>query len=864
MRFYRLLLLLFPASFRAKYGEEMCAVFASRRRAENAIGLWTGTIFDVVANAFGAHLDLLRQDLQWTFRILRQAPGFTMTALAVTALGIGANTAAFTLLDHVLLRPLPFPRPEQLVMIYQTQAANGYSRVETSPATLRDWREGSRSFASMGGYYSGLSVNLSGQGEPVQLNKVEITSDVLKTLEVQPARGRGFNAADEREGAADAVLLSDGLATTLFGGADAALGRKVRLDNQPYEVVGVMPGGFAFPSREVQLWTPLRFPASVFTDPEDRANLYVNTVARLRNGVSVDRALAEVGFISKRIERAFPKQNAGVGANVFPLRDTVTPQSRMLVMAVFGAALCVLLIACTNLANLLLARAMVRKREMAVRIAIGAGRERLLRQLFTENLALAVAGGALGLLLAMVATPSLARLVPDALPVSGVPRMDPRVFAFAAVLTLGTSLAFGIGPALRASGKVDLTALRMKAGGGGRSDRLRGALVLAEVAVTMMLLVSTGLLLKALWRIQAVDPGFRTENVLTLETTLPLPRYEAVAPRLQFYNRVLTGARALPGVEAAGYISFLPLTKRGGIWPVMKPGQDENGASTPRALLRFVTPGFFDAMGIPVKGRDVSDRDTGSTPFVAVVSEAFARRSWPGQDALERQIKVAFFERTVVGVVRDISVRGLERSSEPQIYLPAPQVPDGGLRPYAPKDLVVRVSGKAGSAAGLAPALRRIVHEADPDQAVSEVRMLNDLVASQTGSRQAQLRVLGAFAGIALLLAAVGIHGLLSFAVSARVQEVGVRVALGALPRDILGMFLGQGLTLGLAGVLVATPLAYAAGRAMGTLMFGVEPGDFVVYAAAASIALGMVLAGSLRPAVRAARVDPATTIRME
>ena len=563
---------------------------------------------------------------------------------------------------------------------------------------------------------------MSGQGEPEQLEKTEIDSGVLKTLGVMPALGRGFNSGDEREGAADVALLSDSLAGSLFGSAGAALGRTVRLDNQPYQVVGVMPRSFAFPSREVQLWTPLRFPASSFTDPDDRANTYLSTVARLRAGVPAERAQADVAFISKRIERAFPKQNAGVGANVFPLRDAMTMQSRMLVFAVFGAALCVLLIACTNLANLLLARGMARKREMAVRIAIGAGRERLLRQLFTENLVLAVAGGALGLVLAMAATPSLARLVPDALPVSGVPEMDFRVFAFAAALTLGTSLAFGIGPALRASGKVDLTALRAKAGGGGHNDRLRRALVLTEVAVTVTLLVSTGLLLKALWRIQAVDPGFRTENVLTLRTALPLPRYEAVAPRMQFYNRVLTQARALPGVEAAGYISFLPLTNRGGLWPVMKPGEDEHGASTPRALLRFVTPGFFGAMGIQLRGRDVGERDTGSAPFVAVVSEALAKRFWPNQDAIGLQFKVAFFERTVVGVARDISMRGLERTSEPQIYLPAAQVPDGGLRPYGPKDLVVRVSGQAGGAAGFAPALRRIIRQADPEQAVSEVR----------------------------------------------------------------------------------------------------------------------------------------------
>jgi len=858
MRPYRLLLLLFPASFRAEYGEEMCKVFAARRRKENGLGLWISTVLDVLSNAIRVHADVLWQDLRWTARTLRQSPGFTFTVVSVAALGMGANTAAFTLLDHVLLRPLPFFHPGQLVMLYLTEPGGGYMHLELSPPNYLDLRSMTHSFDAVSAY-SGLSINLSGQGDPQRLSGANLGAGIFQLLGAQPALGRAFTPEDERNGTPDSVLLSDRLWRTQFGADPNVLGRTIRLDDQPYTVVGVMPATFAFPTREAQLWLPLRFPPF---GPRERTNYYLYGVARLREGVSLEQARADLSVAAAQLERAYPKANAGIGATAFDMRDMVSPQSRTLIFAVFGAAFCVLLIACSNLANLLLARAMTRRREIAVRIAIGAGRERLLRQLLTENLLLAAAGGATGLLLATFATPWLARLVPDSLPVSNVVTVDLRIFAFAATLTLVSSIAFGVGPALRACGSTGADALRGRSATGGRSDRLRSILVLTEVAGTVVLLIATGLLVKALWRVQGVNPGFRTEGVLTMQTSLLMPKYSQTALRTRFYSGVLSQARALPGVTSAAYISFLPLVMRAGIWPVKLPGMSDEEATRAKVSLRFVTPDFFKTLSIPLlQGRDVSDADTAASPFVAVVSESFVRRYWPDQDPIGRHLEVASSDRTVVGVVADISVRGLERPSEPQMYLASQQVPDGFLPWYAPKDLVIHAEGNP---VALTPALRRIIHEADAEQSITDVQPLENIVVGETATRRAQLRVLGAFAAIAFLLAAVGIHGLLSFAVSARTQEVGVRIALGATRSDILGMFLRQGLALGAAGIAFAAPIAYIAARGMASLLFGVQPADSAIYATAALLALAMTLAGSLRSALRAAGVDPAITIRAE
>jgi putative ABC transport system permease protein len=861
---YRALLRLYPASFRAEYAAEMRRDFARRQRdASGPLGratLWLAACADVLWNAAAVHGQLLAQDLRYAWRSFGNAPAFTATVVLVSALGVGVTTAAFSVTDHVLMRPLPFAQPERLVRLWQSEPQRGYQRGELSPANFRDWRARATSFESMAVWRS-LAFNLSGSGDPERIAGCAVSDAFFPLLGVRPLLGRTLGADDDREGAPAAIVLGYRLWQDRFGGDASLLGRRLTLDGASYEVVGVMPRDFRFPTRETEFWTATRFVAEMY---EDRGNTFLYGVARLAPGVSLEQARAEASLLATQIERANPQTNAGVGAAVFRLRDEIAPESRLMVTALLGAAFCVLLIACTNLASLLLARSLVRRQELAVRSALGAGRERLLRQLLTESGLLAALGGLLGVALAYTATPLLARLVPTSLPIASAPAVDLRVLGFAAVMTVAVALGFGVVPAWRALRDVDATGLREGARGGvgGRRERLRGALVLAEVTLSVALLASAGLLLRALARVQAVDPGFRADGVLTLRTALPLPRYDETAARHRFYADVLAGVRALPGVEDAAYTSFLPLVMRGGIWRVQLPGQEATAGGGASASLRFVTPRYFATLGIPlVSGRDVSDADTATTAFVAVVSDSFARQHWPGQDPLGRRFRLAFFERTVVGVVGDVRVRGLERASEPQVYVPDQQVPDGGVIFYAPKDLAVRT---AGDPASLVPAIRRIVAQADPQQPVSDVQTMAEVVREETGARTVQLRVLGAFAAAALLLAAVGIHGLLSYVVRSRSQEIGVRMALGATPRDILLLVLRGIARLTAAGLALGLLLAGLSARALSSLLAGVSPYDATTLAVAAAVAASTALSGGLLPALRALRVDPLRVMRAE
>ena len=856
MRFYRLLLRLYPVSFRAEYGEEMCAVFAARRRDGSTLGLWTSGIRDILTNAVAVHIDLLRQDLRWTVSVLGKSPAFAVTAIVLSMLGIGATTSAFALLNHVLIRPLPFSHPDQLVWLKQDETKKGSPRNNVTPPNLADWRTMSSSFSSMGAYVPArVAMTLSGHGEPLRIDAILAGSDLFTTLGVQPVVGRRFTAGDEGRGTPSVVLISHGLATALFASSASAVDHSIRLDDLPYAVVGVMPPGFVFPYRDVDVWLPLRgFPAAQWTD---RTNHILDVVARLKPDVSLRHARADVDLVAAQLEQAYPKENENVGIAVASLRDVMAPQSRMLVVVVFGAASCVMLIACTNLANLLLARAVGRRQELAVRRALGAGRERLVRQLFTESLVVAVAGGGLGVLLASLAIPLLALLVPAELPMSPRPEMDWRVLVFAATLTLTTSVVFGVLPAIRASSGADVNGIRSRIGAGGGVGRLRAALVFAEVACTVALLVASGLLMKAMWRVQGVDPGFRSEGVLTLQTALPVAMSDGA--RLDFYSRVLQGVRSLPGVTSAAYITFLPMTFSAGNLPVTVPGSTT--ADEVRAHLRFISPDYFRTLGVPqLTGRDVSEGDEALSLPVTVISRSLAERLWPGLEVIGRRMAVIGVERTVIGVVGDVAVRGLEEESLPQMYFPAKQLmPNGGF--YAPKDLVVRT---AGDPLGLAPALRAVISGVNPQQPIANVRLLDDVIALQTASRRTQLTLLGSFAAVAFLLAGIGIYGLLSFAVSTRRQEVGVRMALGADRRNVLTMFLRQGVVLGLAGVAAGVPMAFVVGRSITSLLFGVAPGDPTIYLVSALLALALTVIGSVRPALRAASVDPAATIRSE
>jgi putative ABC transport system permease protein len=863
MRVYQWLLRLYPSSFRAEYGGEMRAIFRRRLREAGSpaarAALWLEVLADTIANASRVHVDILRQDLRYGTRSLRRSPGFTLTVIAVAALGIGATTATFSLADHVFLRPLPFREPDRLVLLWQDQSWRGYPTLELSPPNFLDWRRASRSFEMMGAYTT-QSANLVGAGEPQRLTGVAITTDVLPSLGVSPTVGRTFSSADEDPAAPATVILSNATWRRLFNADPGIVGRHVLLDDQPSEVIGVMPPAFQFPERDTQFWTVLRFSGGGMTD---RTNYSLYGIGRLAPGVTIDQARTDLQSIAARLEREYPKENEKTGAVVQALRDRIPWRSRTLLLALAGAGLCVLLIACVNLANLLIARALARQRELAVRAAIGAGADRLLRQLFTESLLLTLTGGVAGLLLAHASAPLLARLVPTALPMSEAPPLDGRVLLLSAVVTLLTGIGFGLLPAARATRTLDLTAFHegARSGSNAGTRRLRAALVAFEIAASVVLLVGSGLLLRALWRVQDTDPGFDTKHVITMRTWLPAPKYSATAAREAFYRDVLARIRRLPGVQAAGYISYLPMTFRGGIWPVTAEGADKSTAAEPSASLRYVTPGFFDALGMRiVRGRAIADTDTQKAPFVAVVSESFAERIWPRQDPIGRRFEFAFAQRTVVGVVNDVRVRGLERISEPQVYLPSAQVEDGWLLFFAPKDLAVKAAGP-GAVTGT---IRRIIAAVDPQQPISDVRMLEEILAADTGPRRAQVRVLIVFAALAFALAALGVHGVLSFVVASQTREIGVRMALGATRIDVMRLVLGRSAVLTVAGVAAGTALAYAAARAMESVLAGISPGDAATFAAAIAVTMMMALLGSLLPTARAMGIDPRVAMSVE
>ena len=865
MRAYNLLLLFYPASFRHEYGGEMRALFA--RRVRDAGGpiaraaLWLSTIAEVLGNAFLVHVDLLRQDVHYTARMLKRAPGFAVTAVLIVALGIGATTAAFSVTDFVLLRPLPFPQAERLVKVWET--APGYGRVELSAGNYHDWKRASTVFESIGLYHL-FAGNLVGASEPLRVEGASVSADLFPTLGVQPLLGRRFVESDDREGAPGTTMLSYRLWQTRFGGDPAIIGRQVMLDTESYVVIGVMAREFRFPTPDALLWVPLRLTAQAQTE---RNNNWMYSVGRLRAGVTLDAARAEMNLLAAQSKQQYPKENANVGAAVFRFSDEVSQQSRLLLVALCGAAGCVLLIACANLANLLLSRALGRRRELAVRTAMGAGRERMVRQLLTESLLLAAVGGTLGVIVATLGVPLLNRLVPTALPLSSAPTVDLRVLLFAMALTALTGIAFGLAPVLRVGGEADLGGLREGSrAGGGHKERLRSALVVAEIMASIVLLVSAGLLLRALWTVQARNPGFDAEGVLALQTPLPAETYGPVATREAFYSRVLAEVRALPGVANAAFVSYLPMGRmRGGIWPVGLDGRPIDVADRQVAFIRFVTPAYFATLRIPIKrGRDIEEGDARDRQPVAVVSESFVKRYWPDQDAasvIGRHITFAFSDRVVVGVAGDVLMRGLEREPEPQVYLSSKQVADGAIIGYIPRAFVVRSSTPPEA---LVPSIRAIVRRVDPRLPISDVSTLSDVVERDTASRAVQLRVLGAFAAIAFVLAGIGIHGLLSFSVSQRAQEIGVRIALGATSSDILSMVVRRSVRLALAGLVPGVALAYAAGRSMEALLAGVKPADAATMGASVTLVVVMMFLGSLLPTLRALRVDPLTAIRTE
>jgi predicted permease len=860
---YRALLRLYPASFRDEYGAELLRTFAESSRGRGRVATTLAAIGDVVPNALLAHAAILRQDLRYTARTMSRSRGFVATVVLVTALGVGANTATFSVADFVLLRPLPFPEPNALVRLCEgPREGGGWGCMnELSPANYRDAAAMTTKVRAWGAF-TGADVNLVGIGEPVRIPAAAVTPEVLPILGVRPLLGRIFDAAGADHRNTGSVVLSFGLWQSQFGSDPDVLGKTIRLDDTPRVIIGVMPPGFHFPDRGAQLWTPLVLREEDFAN---RANTYLQAVGRLAPDATFEQARAELAFVAARLAREHPETNAETGFSFFRQRDYVFPRHRLMLLALCGASLSLLLLTGANLANLLLARAAGRERELAVRAALGAGRERLVRQMLTESVVLALLGGLAGLLVATLTVPLLAHLVPTTLPLAAdQPRLDLRALLIAGAFTTLIGIGFGLIPATVVGGRTGFRALREGAReGGGRRQRLRTVLVTVEVAVSVVLLVSSGFLIRAVSKVQAVDPGFVSEGVLTLRTALPRSRSADSARRTEFYDRVLAGVQSLPGVEAAAYTSGLPMVLTGGISEVEIPGEEvRRGRRTDAVSFRYVTPQFFAALGIPiVRGRGVEDGDRLGRPAVAVVSESFVRRYWPNDNPIGKTFRVRGQDVSVVGVVRDIKVRGLERTSEPQLYRAAAQAPAlmGGLQ--IPKDLVIRAAGRPET---LIPAVRDVIRRVDPEQPVSDVRLLSDVVAGQTADRRAQLGVLSTLAALALLLTGTGIYGLLAFMVAQRSREIGVRLALGAEPGRVARMIVGEAARLALLGGVPGVLVAYAAARGMSALLFGIAPSDPPTLTIGALVVILVTLAGSIAPAFRAVRVSPLVAMRAD
>jgi predicted permease len=860
MSIYRALLRLYPASFRVEYDTELARAHEERVRDLGPLRATFAAIADVVPNAIAAHWAIFTQDLWYATRSLKGSRGFAVATVLVTALGVGANTATFSVADFVLVRPLSFPDPDALVRVCESRSGPGGwgCMNQMSPASYRDVRTQNRSFEAFGAF-TGRSVNLVGAGEPVRVPGLLVTPNLLSVLGVPAMMGRVFDSTGTGESDAQAVVIGYGLWQSRFGGDPAIVGRTLSLDGTPATVIGVMPATFRFPTADVQVWSPLILADDAFTD---RGNSYLDGVARLKKGVTFEQAHADMRRIAAHFNQDMPDAYKDFAFSFYRQRDSMSPRYRLILWTLCGASLSLLLLTCANLANLALARAAGRERELAVRAALGAGRERLVRQMLTESTLLALIGGAAGAFVAAMAVPLLAQLVPSTLPIASKPSVDLRVFGIAAAFAALTGVGFGLIPALRVGGATGFAALREGARGGGRRQRLRTSLVAIEVAVSVVLLIASGLLVRAIWRVQNIPPGFAVDRVLAVRTALPRPKYDDPARRANFYDRVLAEVRVMPGVEAAGYTSGLPMILTGGITRILLPGEVDRRDGTQTSSLRIVSPDFFSTMRIPLlRGRDVSTTDLPDRQLVAVVSESFARRHWPNGDPIGKTFETRGQVRSVVGIVADIKVRGLERESEPQLYLPIhqPPVPIGDL--YVPKDLLVRSSSEGPS---LLPSIREIVRRIDPEQSVSDVKMLSDVVGDQTVTRRTQIRVLGALALLAVILAGVGIHGLLSFTVAQRDREIGVRLALGAGPTRVARMIVSEAVRMALIGVIPGVLIAYVAARAMSALLFGVPAGDPVTIGAAALICFATAALGCVRPALRAARIDPISALRSD
>jgi putative ABC transport system permease protein len=799
----------------------------------------------------------LLADLHYALRVLSRVPSFTLAVIAVLALGIGANTAIFTIVNAVLLRPLPFEQPDRIVRLFHVPPQDTFPGMPTfsvSPANFYDWKREARLFEGMA-IYRFRQFALTGGGQAKAVVAGAVGADFFEVVRAQPALGRVFLAEEDRPGRSHVVILSDGFWKAQFGGSTDVIGRTLTLDREAYTVVGVMPPQFSVASWAVtarQIWVPL-----AYTDEERavRENHNAQVIARLEPGIDLEQARAEMDSISTRLEREFPKDNAGWGATVIPLQEVIVGDVRMSLVMLLGAVALVLLIACANVGNLLFARALARRKELAIRVALGAGRARVFQQLLVEALLLAFAGGVLGLLLAQGSLSAAAALLADQLPRADELSIDGRVLVFVAVASILTGVLAGVLPALRA-GRTDLNDSLKE---GGRHDgaigiRTRRLLIVCEVALSLVLLMGAAVMLRSLASLRGVDAGFDPRSVLTMNVALPETRYAEPRQTTAFFDAALRRIRSLPGVEAAGAIDDLPLLG-GSVQPIVVEGRPELlPRDQPTVEVRKITPGYLRAMSIPVlRGRDVTDRDR----EVLLVSRSAAKLLWGDDDPVGRRISLPLQSRTllkeIVGIVGDVKQGQLSDAAAPTVYEYTREHASPSLT------LVLRTSVPPLSVAQSATSVIRAM---DPEQPVEDIRPMEAVTEETLTSQRFSALVLGLFASLALALASVGIYSVLSYVVRGRTREIGIRTALGARTVDVLRLVVIEGMTPALIGICVGAVAALGSARVLERLVFGVSASDPLTLAAVAGILAIVALFASLVPAYRASRVDPLTVLR--
>ncbi len=795
-------------------------------------------------------------DLRYAFRQLISSPGFTAVAILTLALGIGACTAIFSVVNGVLLRPLDYPQPDRIVVMRETNLPQ-FPEFSVSPPNFLDWQKQTKSYAYLAAY-GGSQMNLTGEGEPQRLIGVKATADYFKVYGVQPVLGRTFLPDEDAPGKDHVVVLSNPFWQRVFGGEKNAIGQTVQLDGETYTVIGVAPPDFGQASK-VDVWAPMAF------SPEERSNKYrgahyISVVGRLKPGVTAAQANAELKLLAAQLAQQYPDSNKGWSVFVMPMLDYSVRDVRVVLYTLLGAVGCVLLIACANIANLLLARATARHRELSIRAALGASRFRLVRQLLTESVLLALCGGAAGLLVARWGLDALLALAPTDLPRASSIHLDAGVLAFSFFLSVLTGVVFGVAPAWLAA-HTDMNE-SLKQGSRGSTDargRLRGALVVIEVAFALVLLGGAGLLARSFMRLTHVDPGFNPKDATVLRLTLPEKKYEKVEQQVAFADALLERLRALPGVQAAGLTHTMPLI---GDWVLtfQIAGRPKIAPSDlPSTNYYSVTPDYFHAMGIPlIRGRLFTPQDNVKSPHVAIINETMAKQFFPNEDPIGKQIDVQNGPenfRQIVGIVGDIKQYGVDKETTAQTYEPFAQ------HPFNTLNVVLRSTG---SPAALIGALRPAVYSIDKDQPVGTIQPLTEILSETIAKQRFAMTLVAVFSIVALIIASVGIYGVMSYNVVQRRGEIGIRMALGAQTRDVLNLILGSGGKLVGIGLLVGLVATFLATRAMGSILFQTSASDPLTLGAITLLLAAVALVACLLPAQRATRVNPIEALRDE